>query len=839
MSKSALVFASIFPQSTATHTTPTPQATPDLGFTVPGQPFGGPSPPSLRQTQSRKRGQNQPSSQTEGLTAAQHAVRRNLAWSTATQFLSLQGAPVPGGQARHADARRSSDVQEALAWLLLEDEVEDESQMGLKCVGLRKGSNGLLNWYFEEVKLHFLGTFKPQLDEEMGRIVDVTSAWASLANIATAFGAVEQMYMQPVTNHIAPILAAGGGVNDELELHDQSDTPASRLVQHFERNLHTLFTQSLDPKARHNALALVFRDAGQKLFRLDASASVVGQLPGPGSANDPSAVINQLKELLLALNEVGLAGDDAQRAFAAAVDRLMDDFVESWHVKVDWYRRCSVMPKLRRWVDEGLARYVSEVMSCIETKQWSDMAVTRLGRARVANLFDYVIRWDTSIGAILDLKEYIATPGARIHLSTNFSQQLQRRLLHAGATTIQILDTYIYVIRAFNELDPKGKDFETEQNISVEVAKEMLNPISDGSHEYDQDLDWGNMAWVPDPHDAGPDYKRSKSEDILSSLLSLYDREDFINELKNILGDHLLKSKNSEFEKEFQLLELFKIRLGDDKLQACEVMLHDVEDSKHINTAIHNDPVYAATTVAPEVSLSTQILSSYFWPPLREESFAVPAPVAQLQEAYESGFRALKDMRRLKWLQALGRVGVELELEDRKVELEVLPWQASVIYAFQDEEEGTDSAKRTVSELVETLEMDETLVRQAVAFWMGKLVLEEVAPDTYSVLEILPASATSTSAQEAAAAAAEAAGKAAAVKSPEDILMENMQMYRQFILGMLTNQGKMDVKRMHMMLKMVVPGGFGFGLDELRTLLQRMGIEGLVNGEGDSWSIVK
>lgn len=697
------------------------------------------------------------------------------------------------------------------------------------------------------------------------------------------------MYMQPIANHIAPILSGANVEYDGPSTQGQSTTAGSRLVQQFHRKLHTLFAHSLDANARHTALALIFRDTGQKLFRLNISGSLVGQIPRPDALDDPSAVINQLKELLLALNKVGLAGDDAQRAFASAVDRLMDDFVESWHVKVDWYRKCSVMPKLRRWVEEGLARYVSEVMSCLgenagkplqgalreqtvrggEIKQWCDMAIARLGRSRVANLFDYVVRWDASIGAILDLKEYVTMPGARMHLSTNFCQQLNRRLLQAGATTIQILDTYIYVIRAFSELDPKGvlldrvsrpirrylkdrddttrviiasllanieewqKSIELEQNISMEIAKEMFNPISDGSHEHDQDLDWGNMEWTPDPHDAGPDYKRSKSEDILSSLLSLYDREDFINELKNILGDHLLKSEGSEFEREIQLLELFKMRLGDDKMQAAEVMLHDMEESRHINEHIHT-----LTADSPEVGLSAQILSSYFWPPLREESFAVPAPVAAMQEAYESEFRALKDMRRLQWLPALGRVNVELELEDRKVELEVLPWQASIIYAFQGDEEDNGSARRTVAELVETLDMDENFVRQGITFWIGKLVLEEAAHDTYAVLEQLPTSGTSVSAQEAAAVAAEAT-LAAAVKSPEDILMENMQMYRQFILGMLTNQGKMDVKKMHMMLKMVVPGGFGFGVDELRTLLQRMGIEGLVNGEGDSWSTVK
>jgi anaphase-promoting complex subunit 2 len=221
-------------------------------------------------------------------------------------------------------------------------------------------------------------------------------------------------------NHIAPIVSLD---KTAPERRDEI-APTSRLSRHFRRRLQTLFAHSIDSSILHASLALIFRDAGRKLFRLDVEGSVTEQTPQPDPIEDPSTLMKRLKELLVALNMAGLGGDEAQRAFATAVDKLMDDFVESWHMKVDWYRKCSVMPKLRRWVEEGLARYVSEVMSSLgdsaspvllagvreqsvkgeEIKQWCDMVVARLGRVRVANLFDYVVRWDASIGAILDLK---------------------------------------------------------------------------------------------------------------------------------------------------------------------------------------------------------------------------------------------------------------------------------------------------------------------------------------------------------------------------------------------------------------------------------------------------
>ena len=92
------------------------------------------------------------------------------------------------------------------------------------------------------------------------------------------------------------------------------------------------------------------------------------------------------------------------------------------------------------------------------------------------------------------------------------------------------------------------------------------------------------------------------------------------------------------------------------------------------------------------------------------------------------------------------------------------------------------------------------------------------------MLETLPSetldSANSTTAQAAAAAAASEAvnsvAVSSAVKSEEDMLQEKMEVYWNFVKAMLTNQGAMGLDKIVMMLKMVVPGGFPFGVDELK-----------------------
>ena len=62
----------------------------------------------------------------------------------------------------------------------------------------------------------------------------------------------------------------------------------------------------------------------------------------------------------------------------------------------------------------------------------------------------------------------------------------------------------------------------------------------------------------------------------------------------------------------------------------------------------------------------------------------MPNPLSQAFEEYANEYAKIKRGRKLAWLDHLGTVEVEIELEDRVVSVEASPLQASVIYAFQD-----------------------------------------------------------------------------------------------------------------------------------------------------------
>lgn len=130
MDHGTLVFASVFPVPSLSHTTPTPLTTPDLGFTEPGSSFGSPYVASPATTQHR-------------------AGRRNLAWSTATRFLSLPK------NSKHVSSRteRPRDVEEALSYLVVGEGAT------------REGEEGIADWYANEAQLHFANYVRQDLTE--------------------------------------------------------------------------------------------------------------------------------------------------------------------------------------------------------------------------------------------------------------------------------------------------------------------------------------------------------------------------------------------------------------------------------------------------------------------------------------------------------------------------------------------------------------------------------------------------------------------------------------------------------------------------------------------------
>lgn len=119
-------------------------------------------------------------------------------------------------------------------------------------------------------------------------------------------------------------------------------------------------------------------------------------------------------------------------------------------------------------------------------------------------------------------------------------------------------------------------------------------------------------------------------------------------------------------------------------------MLKDMTDSKRIDVHVQSQK---ASVVHPT------IISRHFWPALESSDMVLPGQfqqyvvlpylvaevnriVCRLQEEYAREFHVFKPDKKLKWLPHLGTAHLEIELEDRTLEVDVPPLEAAFIELF-------------------------------------------------------------------------------------------------------------------------------------------------------------
>ncbi|KAE8351301.1 hypothetical protein BDV28DRAFT_22281 [Aspergillus coremiiformis] len=831
-----------------------------------------------------------PKPRTKSSTRDPDQVTWDRAWHAATAFLSI---PDRGFQAIEEDVSKvpGKEVVDALAYLA-DKEVTNRDE------------RSIFEWYGREMRRHFYKNFKVWL-------VNLLDHQDGLRKIVYCLQLIRKVYFAPLMEYLLPLLDA---VEQErvfvqrrrnFHLMIAYTLPWPRVSPLLTRELmtHAVVILGIDTLQEEEILepdvdnmevdrrhSLAYQD-----WRDEPSAEARMQMMTEGEDTRVTASRERLLSFFNDLELVGLGGVRAQKVFAGVMNTMMTEFIRAAYTG-EWGGPSKVSQHLRHWIENVFARLVVQVLAIIsvsesgkkeggrldvqlsDVEKWQEMGIARLGALRTGELFDVIVEWPASSGAIEDLRHFTAHPAARFQVTQSFSAALDHRLLHPGASTVEILQVYISIIRAFNLLDPKGvlldriarpiRRYLRDRNDTVkvivgglladpadahrppgsadtlvELSAELTKAHQNSMRNDTGELDWDDMNWMPDPIDAAPDYRKSKSSDVIGSLVSLFDsKEAFVKEMQRLLADRLVQ-KRADFDQEMSVLELLKLRFGDNALQACEVMLRDIFDSRRLDAVVRNDQGLTrksavSTTPGSEEDedipeLHAKILSHFFWPEIQEQEFTVPEEISQLQQRYAAGFASLKQSRKLTWLNGLGQVTVELDLEDRVFVDEVTTWQATVIYAFSSQSD--DVVSKTVNELAEQLHMSVALVRSACLFWVSKRILAEVQRDTFRVLEVLPneedegiggASGPATDdaggASADSMAAAEAAAAAAAKESAEAAAMEKMNLYWQFIMGMLTNQGAMPLQRIVMMLKIAVPGGFPFSNEELREFLAGM-----------------
>lgn len=844
------------------------QPTPLLSSTAPGEPFGGPA-ANINTPTTGPFAAPPPQQQ---LATANDQVRWDRAWHVVTSRIQLPnsvavedsfGTIAPESQAHHLDA----DFYSALPLVL------DPGS------SLPRASHteDILLWHTQQVRQHFVHHVLPLLAACAGQGGHTEILLSSVHTLEAA----HRQYLYGLS-----LLVRGFD-------HEPS---AKDAVARFRRDLHAIVGNSWTDGLT-NALRGVLRQLLGTVFK-SPNVRSLGPEVEPSQDSEVPEARDELLGLLGSLHKVGLAGDKFHVLFAEIMDHCMNEYIQQTYSGV-WVTpetaqgaparstASGCMAHLCDWVENQYGRLAVEVFSRIggqvvwsDVERWRDVAIGRLATLRIKELFDIVLHWPESTGGLEDLRSAVATPQRRLQLTDTFSATLHRRLLHPGRSTLDILQTYISMIRTFHALDhskvlldrvvhalqlylcqrddairivvtgllsnPSDLDASEGRRKLVELAVILNEPSQQQRRQADDDdLDWDDMTWVPDPVDAGVNYKRPKNEDVIGTLINALGSQDiFIKEFQLIIAERLLSTQPG-FQQETKVLGLLKKRFGENALQNCDVMIKDIQDSKRVDAILRKNIKAVTTSQADGISYHSKILSRLFWPSLPKDSFAVPAPVAELQNQYETGFEQLKSSRKLTWLDHLGSASVKLDLEDRSVEFECKTYEAAVIYDFQ--EDGTTPPgpqQRTFNDLWAKLMIDEDLLGLALRFWVSKRVLRDIGDQTYVVLERLQD-------DEGVGQPADAASQAKAgvdsgqlsPRKPKNLDVkekERRAVYWQFIVGMLTNSGPtMPLGQISMMMKMLIADGCPWSNEELQEFLGERVAEGELELAGGKYRLPK
>ncbi|KAI0597914.1 Cullin family protein [Biscogniauxia sp. FL1348] len=859
---------SVFP---TTGSQPTPYSTPSLRSTAQSQPTSERLPPkrSHRRKESRSAASlaaGAASSSTENPSVSDQD-RFDRSWHVVTSRIALPASVTVEdsfGALPNLQDIGNSELEDALL-----DVLNPASR-----VPLATRTEDILAWHIQQVRQHFVSHVLP--------LLAICDSYSDQTQVL--FGSMRTLEAAH-RQYLYGLSLIARAMEREL---------AESALTKFRRDLHATVGNSMSSALMY-ALRTVLGQSMKVILGMEDPNHPVPK--GKRLPPDPVRVEGARKELLQlveSLCKVGLAGERFQILFAELLDGMMvayvrESFAGMWEPNNDMdvkglipghpaaQPRC--IRELSDWIENHYSRLAVEVtvtlgtvqVSWTDVEKWKEIAVGRLAALRIDELFDIVINWPSSEGGVEDLRFAVTTPKRRLQLTDAFSEALQNRLLHAGRSTLDILRTYIAMIRTFHRLDhsrvlldrvayslqlylctredtvriivsgllanPKEVNTDARRTKLVELVELSYDPEQYRSER--QDEEWDDLTWVPPPVDAGANYKRRRSEDVIGMLIgALGSPEVFIKEFQTIIGERLL-SDQVTFRQEEGVLDLIKKRFGESLLQACDVMIKDIQDSRRLDDVIHRGAINHPDKVKRDWTIHARILSRLYWPEVGDERFLLPAAVADMQKMYETIFEHLKPSRKIKWLNHLGQATVELELEDRTVVEEVHTYEAAVIDAFSEE----NTPSWTFEDLWMKLEMDEDLLTAALGFWEKKRVLRKLPDGHYVVVERLSDIEESSGAGAASSAGASADTPSTPRKAKSGISekeKEKRMVYWQFIVGMLTNSSSvMPLAQIFMMMKMLIADGFPWTKEELQEFLDEKVSEGELELVGGKYKLVK
>jgi anaphase-promoting complex subunit 2 len=295
-------------------------------------------------------------------------------------------------------------------------------------------------------------------------------------------------------------------------------------------------------------------------------------------------------------------------------------------------------------------------------------------------------------------------------------------------------------------------------------------------------------------------------------------QELFVNEYRLMLADKLLTNMDYKTDHERHTLELLKLRFGESSMNAAEVMIKDIDDSVRTNKNIRD--------VLKHSVVDTVIVSHIFWPKLVSSELKHHPRIQAVLDEYGLVYAEQKNPRKLKWMNPLGCVQLELDAIEEgpdgmpqisTKEFTCEPLLVTLISHFEDRPTWT------LEELTNEANVPETVIAKKMSFWEGNNVVtcskNANGATTYSLASTAGRSATESNAFWADAGAVSAV-------STEALTEEEDSLYESYIVVMLTSMKQASVTKVHEMLKLMVSSGsetkYNKTVPQLKAFLQSL-----------------
>lgn len=526
-----------------------------------------------------------------------------------------------------------------------------------------------------------------------------------------------------------------------------------------------------------------------------------------------------------------------------------------------------LVPSLREWLKEKMFTFIdgvlfadresSSVLSSLKA-ELEAFTVNSFVDVRSQSLFEIILDFPDSLTAVKELRECVRDASNLLSLiAQTLRGILEKRLLHLGASTNQILDFYVAMIKVLRIVDAsdvllhfvaapvraylkarpdsirciissltetKDSDLHDELKIGASLAY--------GIDEDDEDvvLAAGPLAeWSPPKRmkvlaESELLQHQSRGLDILATLVSIYGSTDlFIAEYRNLLAEKMLENTSYATDTELVNVELMKIRFGEDSLHHCEVILRDVEDSKRTNTAIANR---AKERREPPPVVDMLLVSEHYWPSRdadrqQFDSQKLHPSLQALIDDFNRRYHELKKPRVVTpWLTQC-TVDLTLDFDDGSSR----SFKASLLHANLIEYVG--SAGRTgMTALALSLatEVDEEDVRSAMRFWLNKGVVrllpssssavpanctgeedESLSADPVYIIVEEQATRMAEDSQLAETSFEQEHGSGSSANSSAEARLQAAKEYSEtFVRGLLRSHGAMPLDRLQTMLTLML-----------------------------------